>query len=216
MVRFGLGFFSFFLLQPVCTQAQQYSVPEIIAKADSLLNIKIGALSADCRLSAGSYYSYMHKKHELYENLNGQGMTHDKFKEANVQYTLLLPYPQCQELDTIKATINITLDTALNMTAISGGDAIPYFVKAADSCRFISRDSALHIAAPYFSNTGISEPYAYLKPAETANSYNWVVRKIIWNEKSAVNGTTTKQDMILIDAVSGSVLGHRLVPYAVQ
>jgi hypothetical protein len=195
----------YFLILSHASYGQRYSFAQINAQADSLLSVQAGPLYAYCHRDVmGSYYSYMAKGDKRFKKW-GKRKTSKHFIAAAVHYNFSAPYPMCPCMDTIHGSMTVKLDTALLLAEKTDLSFIPQFVKAHDSCRFIDKQKAIDIALRQNLHTSVSAPYAYIKSTDYSNSYVWVVLRAIWDEKNTSGTAQAKDDIVVIDALTGEV-----------
>ncbi|MDR3681345.1 MAG: hypothetical protein P4L41_15370 [Flavipsychrobacter sp.] len=193
---------------------QRYSHVQIMEQADSILSAKMGTLFHYCLPDdKGSYYSYEKKKKEHFKKL-GKGMTCNHFMSVAVHYNFVMPYPKCPCMDTITEGITVYLDTALHLIEDIDKGFVPRFAIDDDSCRFITKEKAIEIALQQKLHYSISEPYAYIHSTALGRDYAWIVLRTIWNEKNTSGHNTVKDDMVIIDALTGEVKENKVIPYA--
>lgn len=132
------------ILVPLLSRAQQYTRAEIKHEADSILLSMVGQDIFDhcsSELSNDMYvpYKYIDKKgRKRYTEVprhKGQ-LTKGRFREVNVIYTVVYPYPKCLTNNVVRGRIDVTLDRNLEMKKSPDVGFIPDYVWAKDSCKF--------------------------------------------------------------------------------
>ena len=208
-----------FLLLPAIVFGKKHRLKtaDIIALSDSILKERTGdMLFKYCRLDNGSYYSYKKSDKTRYKLLAGTEKLPKRFVEAHLTYNFQMPYPECPDYDTVTGSITITLqkqDTLLLVARTPDLSFIPEPAKTREKCKVIDSHEALAIAKKDTVKLGVTKPYARLEYDVVSGSFRWIVESLLWNERDFQNDIPAQKDRVLIDAVSGAVIEHKVIPY---
>ena len=190
---------------------------DIVALSDSILKERTGdMLFRYCKLDNGSYYSYKKGDKTRYKLLAGTEKLPRRFAEAYLTYNFQMPYPECPDYDTVAGTITITLqkqDTVLLLMGEPDLSFIPETAKNRESCKVISSQEALAIAKKDTVKLGVTRPFARLEYDAASGSFRWVVESLLWNERDFQNDIPAQKDRVIVDAVSGAVIEHKVILY---
>jgi len=203
-VAFSLVLFG--LLQPLSVAGQRYATAHVRAKADSVLRARVGAaVFAHAQYDTLSYYGFTnlvgHKKYVRFTGPHTRG----RFVEAQVHYTVRIPYPTCPAFDTISGFTGVRFDQHLRVVGEPYVGFIPPFYWSGSSCQLLGASQVLAIARQLPLKRGIRPLVADLTYDAETKTFTWSVLNYLSEVRDFENKPTGEMEEVLIDAVTGVV-----------
>jgi hypothetical protein len=202
------------LLAPLTATGQQYTLAQLRAKADSVLRSKIGAEAfAHVRYDSLSYYAFTTAAgQDKYATFSRQ-RTRGRFKEGEIRYTVLLPYPKCPDFSLIRGWTGVKFDRHLRLMHEPNLTFIPAAYWTGEGCRLFSASQALAIARQLPLNPGIKPLTATLAYDSQTKAFTWSVLNYLTALRDYENKPEGSLEEILIDATTGTVKAQQIMWY---
>jgi hypothetical protein len=201
----GQKLFNFIFLVISCTAyGQKYHSEDIVKRADSIIQAKVGEriFSQYFHYDSSSYYEFKSFFGKTkWKKLTASKKTKSRFKKIYVRYSFCL-----NKYNTYCLNTGVQFDSSLNEIGTVATYFIPDYVLNNTQCNLIPDTSAIEIAKSKFTRQGIKSITAGLSYDHNIKLYIWTVNNTLTKDINSFGEIYGKIQIVEIDALTGKIL----------